>query len=155
MGILSDHRLKITRVLQGWMMAVSVAAVGEPAKAAAATPALPPYALVVFYQARCVHCQRLAPIVQQYAAAHHWPVLAYHLDGESLPEFPESVTPTREEWQYFFPQAVEHPPQVPSVFWVISRQQRVMPVLQGEATAAQFAARMQDLQAEVSDDETP
>ena len=64
---------------------------------------VPKKAFVLFYMSSCPHCRRFDPILKHYAKTHHIPVLAYTLDGQSLPSFPNSVVPNRSEMQKFFP----------------------------------------------------
>lgn len=101
-----------------------------------------PYALVLFYAARCPHCQRFVPIVKDYARQHQMPVLAYTLDGESLPSFPDSILPTAEEVHRFFP---TQSPVVPALFLLEFRHQQLIPVLVGEATKRQLSERLNTL----------
>ena len=48
------------------------------------------HGLFFFYSGQCVYCQQFAPIVKSFAEKYHWDVLAISLDGEVLPEFPQS-----------------------------------------------------------------
>ncbi len=48
------------------------------------------HGLFFFYSSQCVYCQQFAPIVKSFAEKYHWDVLAISLDGEVLPEFPQS-----------------------------------------------------------------
>lgn len=107
------------------------------------TPA-PRDALILFYTSSCPHCQRFVPLVRQYAVNHDLSVLAYTLDGVSLPEFPDSVTPTQAEIRQFF---AKKAPVVPVLFWMDTGSQHILPVLQGEATYSQLTSRMQQLHA--------
>ena len=100
----------------------------------------PHQALVLFYTATCPHCQRFVPILKRYADASHLPVLAFTLDGGTLPDFPDSLTPSVEEVRHFFR---DQSPVVPVVFWIDGAHQTIVPVLQGEATLSQLTQRMQ------------
>lgn len=102
----------------------------------------PPQALVLFYTATCPHCQRFVPILKRYADANHLPVLAFTLDGGTLPDFPDSLTPSVAEVRHFFH---DQSPVVPVVFWIDGAHQTIVPVLQGEATMAQLTQRMQSI----------
>ena len=102
----------------------------------------PQQAFILFYSAQCPHCQRFDPVLKAYAVRHHIPVLAYTLEGGSLPSFPNSVMPTPAELHRFFPNG--HP-VVPTLFLMVFAEQRILPVLQGEASSAQLAHRMQQL----------
>ena len=99
-------------------------------------------AFVLFYMSSCPHCRRFDPILKHYAKTHHIPVLAYTLDGQSLPSFPNSVVPNRSEMQKFFP---KHNPVVPTVFMVDLRRHKIIPLLQGEAREDQLALRIHQL----------
>ena len=101
---------------------------------------VPHEAFVLFYMSSCPHCKRFDPVLKEYAESHHMPVLAYTLDGQSLPSFPRSVTPTQEEVQHFFPNGN---PVVPNLFVIDMSSKRIVPVLQGEATMAQLSSRME------------
>ncbi len=48
------------------------------------------HGLFFFYSGPCVYCRQFAPIVKSFAEKYHWEVLAISLDGEVLPEFPQS-----------------------------------------------------------------
>ncbi len=104
----------------------------------------PKEALILFYMASCPHCQRFDPVLKAYAVKHHIPVLAYTLDGRSLPSFPQSVLPSQAEMNRFFPNG--HP-VVPTLFLMNLDQQKIMPVLQGEAKAYQLDQRLQQIHA--------
>lgn len=48
------------------------------------------HGLFFFYSGNCPYCKQFAPIVKSFAAKYHWEILAISLDGEILPEFPDS-----------------------------------------------------------------
>lgn len=48
------------------------------------------HGLFFFYSGSCGYCRAFAPIVKRFADQYGWPILAISLDGDSLPEFPES-----------------------------------------------------------------
>lgn len=106
----------------------------------------PKEAFVLFYMSRCVHCRRFDPILKQYAMSHHIPVLAYTLDGKSLPSFPNSLHPNPSEMHTFFP---DGKPVVPTLFLMDLSRHSIMPVLKGEAKAYQLAMRMRKIQSQV------
>jgi conjugal transfer pilus assembly protein TraF len=47
--------------------------------------------LFFFYTASCPYCQKFAPILKQFAARHKLAIIPITMDGNVLPEFPESV----------------------------------------------------------------
>lgn len=49
------------------------------------------YGLFFFYRSTCPHCQHFAPVVQMFAAEYGFAVVPVTLDGNALPEFPNSV----------------------------------------------------------------
>lgn len=100
------------------------------------------FALILFYLHSCPHCQRFDPVLRQFSDNHHIPVLAYTLDGESLPDYPESATPTQTEVMKFFP---NQNPVVPTLFLMDETTHRIYPVLQGEATENQLSGRLSQL----------
>lgn len=102
----------------------------------------PQMAFVLFYMASCPHCKRFDPVLKQYSVRHHIPVLAYTLDGRSLPSFPSSVTPSQDEMNQFFPNGNA---VVPTLFLMDLDKQRMIPVLKGEATQRQLSQRMKQL----------
>ena len=104
----------------------------------------PREAFILFYRASCPHCQRFDPVLKAYAVKHHIPVLAYTLDGRSLPSFPQSVLPSQAEMNRFFPNG--HP-VVPTLFLMNLDQHKIMPVLQGEAKTYQLDQRLQQIHA--------
>ena len=99
-------------------------------------------AFVLFYMSSCPHCRRFDPVLEEYARDHHIPVLAYTLDGKTLPSFPESVVPNREELVRFFPS--KHP-SVPALFLMDSERQVILPVAAGEASYEQLDSRVRAL----------
>lgn len=109
----------------------------------AAEPQKQPHvAFVLFYMAKCPHCQRFDPILKQYARSHDMDVLAYTLDGKPLPSFPNSQSPTEHEMRQFFP---EGNPVVPTVFLMNLDQHRIYPLLKGEATFNQLDERVHQI----------
>lgn len=48
------------------------------------------HGLFFFYSGSCPYCKQFAPIVKSFAAKYHWEVLGISLDGNILPEFPDS-----------------------------------------------------------------
>lgn len=75
--------------------------------------------------------------------SHHIPVLAYTLDGQSLPSFPNSALPTKSEMRrFFFPNGN---PVVPTLFMMNLDQKKIFPVLQGEAKPYQLDQRMKQI----------
>ncbi len=104
----------------------------------------PHEAFILFYMASCPHCRRFDPIVKQYASDHHLPVLAFTLDGQSLPSFPKSLLPSQAEMNRFFP---DGNPVVPTLFLMDYDQHKIIPVLKGEATMSQLGERLQQIHA--------
>lgn len=109
----------------------------------------PQEAFVLFYMASCSHCQRFDPILKRYAAQHGIPVLAYTLDGRTLPSFPNSVIPNADEIRHFFPKGN---PVVPTLFLMDLTYHRIIPVLRGEASTAQLNRRLQRIHRMRADD---
>jgi len=102
----------------------------------------PREAFVLFYMAGCIHCRHFDPVLREYAESHHIPVLAYTLDGNSLPSFPGSLTPNKEEMTHFFPNGN---PVVPSLFLMSLNDKKIVPVLQGEASQEQLDSRLRSM----------
>lgn len=46
--------------------------------------------LFFFYHAHCPYCKRFAPILKRFSERYGVPILPVTLDGEKLPEFPET-----------------------------------------------------------------
>lgn len=103
------------------------------------------FAFVLFYMSSCPHCQRFDPILQSFSAQNHVPVLAYTLDGKSLPSFPNSVNPNQSELLKFFP---DKNPVVPTLFLMDEANHKIYPVLQGEATMDQLSMRFSQITSE-------
>ena len=99
-------------------------------------------AFVLFYLSSCIHCKRFEPVLKEYAETHHTPVLAYTLDGRSLPGFPNSATPNQNEMNRFFP---SHNPVAPTLFLMDLDSHTIRPVLKGEASSFQLNSRMSQL----------
>src|SRR3990167_11228890 len=96
------------------------------------------FAFVLFYMQSCPHCQRFDPILKAFSDDHHIAVLAYTLDGKSLPSFPNSFNPTQTELLKFFP---TQNPVVPTLFLMDQQTHHIYPVFQGEASRYQLSQR--------------
>ena len=96
------------------------------------------FAFVLFYMQSCPHCQRFDPILKAFSDDHHIAVLAYTLDGKSLPSFPNSFNPTQTELLKFFP---TQSPVVPTLFLMDQQTHHIYPVFQGEASRYQLSQR--------------
>lgn len=101
------------------------------------------FAFVLFYMGSCPHCQRFDPVLKQFSVNHNIPILAYTLDGNSLPDFKNSFNPTKNEILKFFP---TQSPVVPTLFLMDQSTHRIYPMMQGEATADQLSARFQEVE---------
>lgn len=101
------------------------------------------FAFVLFYMSTCPHCKRFDPILKVFSSENHIPVLAYTLDGNVLPSFPNSFTPTKNEIQKFFP---TENPVVPTLFLMDQKTHRIYPMMRGEATKPQLSQRFEQLQ---------
>lgn len=101
------------------------------------------FAFVLFYMSTCPHCQRFDPILKAFSSENHIPVLAYTLDGNALPSFSNSFTPTKNEIQKFFP---TENPVVPTLFLMDQKTHRIYPMMRGEATGTQLSQRYDQLQ---------
>ena len=96
-------------------------------------------AFVLVYMSTCPHCQRFDPILKRYVIKHRIPVLAYTLNGISLPSFKDSVTPTQAELSKLFP---DGHPVVPTLFVVDKKHHQLIRAITGEASYAQLKQRM-------------
>ena len=96
-------------------------------------------AFVLVYMSTCPHCQRFDPILKQYVVKHKIPVLAYTLNGISLPSFKDSITPTQAEIDKLFP---DGHPVVPTLFVVDKKHRQLIRAITGEASYAQLKQRM-------------
>lgn len=96
-------------------------------------------AFVLVYMSTCPHCQRFDPILKQYVVKHKIPVLAYTLNGISLPSFKDSITPTQAEINKLFP---DGHPVVPTLFVVDKKRHQLIRAIIGEASYAQLRQRM-------------
>lgn len=47
------------------------------------------HALLYIFSSKCPYCQKMAPVIQQYARNNQIPVKAYSVDGYGLPGFSE------------------------------------------------------------------
>lgn len=104
------------------------------------------FAFVFFYMSSCPHCQRFDPILKQFSVTNHISVLAYTLDGNSLPDFSHSFNPTQNELLKFFP---TQSPVVPTLFLMDQAKHRIYPMMQGEATMNQLSERFSELKNEI------
>jgi len=107
------------------------------------------FALILFYLHSCPHCKRFDPVLRQFSEEHKIPVLAYTLDGQSLPSFPNSITPDNSEVLKFFP---TQSPVVPTLFLMDEKTHRIYPVLQGEASEEQLSQRLLQLTSKISEE---
>ncbi len=96
------------------------------------------FAFVLFYMSTCPHCQRFDPILKVFSTSNHIPVLAYTLDGNALPSFPNSFTPTKNEVSKFFSNEA---PVVPTLFLMDQKTHRIYPMMRGEAAQYQLSER--------------
>ena len=101
------------------------------------------FSFVLFYMSTCPHCQRFDPILKTFSTENHIPVLAYTINGNVLPSFPNSFTPTKKEIQKFFPMGN---PVVPTLFLMDQKTHRIYPVMRGEATQDQLSRRFGEIQ---------
>jgi type-F conjugative transfer system pilin assembly thiol-disulfide isomerase TrbB len=99
-------------------------------------------AFVLFYMSSCPHCRRFDPILKRYAISKHIPVLAYTLDNQSLPSFPDSLSPNGQEMSKFFP---DGNPVVPTLFMIDLKMHQIVPVLTGEANSEQLSQRVDEV----------
>lgn len=104
------------------------------------------FAFVLFYMSTCPHCQRFDPILKSFSSENHIPVLAYTLDGNSLPSFPNSFTPTKNEVLKFFP---TQNPVVPTLFLMDEKTHRIYPMMRGESTLDQLSQRFDQIQGSI------
>lgn len=104
------------------------------------------FAFVLFYMSTCPHCQRFDPILKSFSSENHIPVLAYTLDGNSLPSFPNSFTPTKNEVLKFFP---TENPVVPTLFLMDEKTYRIYPMMIGEATQYQLSQRFDQVRSSI------
>lgn len=104
------------------------------------------FAFILFYMSTCQHCQRFDPILKEFSSENHIPVLAYTLDGNSLPSFPNSFTPTKNELLKFFPTGN---PVVPTLFLMDQKTHRIYPMLRGEATQDQLSQRFAQVRSDI------
>src|SRR3990167_9278415 len=108
------------------------------------------FAFVLFYMQSCPHCQRFDPILKAFSDDHRIPVLAYTLDGKSLPSFPNSFNPTQTELLKFFP---TQNPVVPTLFLMDQQTHHIYPVFQGEASRYQLSQRYSLLKNKIESDQ--
>ena len=94
------------------------------------------FAFVLFYMKSCPHCQIFDPILASYSADNDVPVLAYTLDGKTLPSFPNTVYPTKAELLKYFP---SQNPVVPTVFLIDRNLHKIYPMMRGQATRTQLS----------------
>lgn len=104
------------------------------------------FAFVLFYMSTCPHCQRFDPILKEFSSENHIPVLAYTLDGNSLPSFPNSFEPTKNELLKFFP---TENPVVPTLFLMDQKTHRIYPMMRGEATQDQLSQRFGQVRSDI------
>lgn len=101
-----------------------------------------PYAFVLFFSSTCPHCQRFAPILKRWAAAHHFHVYAFTLDGKGLPSYPQPIPAVPTIRQTFFG---PNPIETPSLFLVNVNTNNAMPVSQGEMSEQELNTVMTPL----------
>ncbi|MDP4154962.1 MAG: type-F conjugative transfer system pilin assembly protein TraF [Bacillota bacterium] len=96
------------------------------------------HGLFFFYSGSCPYCKQFAPIVKSFAAKYHWEVLAISLDGNILPEFPDSRRNNGSA-------SVLGVKVVPALLAVEPRSSKVIPLSHGISTHDQIEDRIRVL----------
>lgn len=96
------------------------------------------HGLFFFYSGNCPYCKQFAPIVKAFADKYHWEVLGISLDGEILPEFPNS---RRDNGSH----AALGITSVPALLAVEPKQGKVIPLNSGLNTHDQIEDRIRVL----------
>lgn len=101
------------------------------------------YALVLFYESTCPHCQRFTPIVAAVAAQQNIKLYAFTLNGGTLPAVAKDTAPANPDIvNNFYQNAPSH--EVPAVFLVNVNTMAFLPVSVGEEPEGQFVAQVQE-----------
>ena len=101
------------------------------------------YAFVLFYMGSCPHCQHFDPVLKEEAEMLNIPVYPFTLDGQSLPSFPDSATPTQDILKSFFGE--KSTVTVPTLFLINVNNLHTYPVSQGELTQEELSNRLLQL----------
>lgn len=100
------------------------------------------YALVLFYESTCPHCQRFVPVVADVASKGNIKLYAFTLNGGTLPAVAKDSTPAAGDIiNNFYQGAASH--EVPAVFLVDVNTMAYLPVSVGEEPEGQFVSQVQ------------
>ena len=100
------------------------------------------YQFVLFYRASCPHCRRFDPILKEYAENTGTKVVAFTLDGVSLPSFPNSIPVSRRILEQYFG---NNEILVPTLFLLNKKNLHAYPVSVGELNYYELASRINNL----------
>lgn len=106
------------------------------------TPFNQTHALVFFFSSTCHFCQGFAPVINDWAATHHMPLLAYTTNGETLPGLLDAPPIDATLKNAFFGQT---PVRVPACFVFNVKTHLAYPVASGALTTPELNERMNAL----------
>ncbi len=100
------------------------------------------YAMVLFYESTCPHCQRFTPIVADVAEHEQIKLYAFTMNGGTLPAVAAETAPAQDAIiNNFYQSAPSH--EVPAVFLVNVDTMAFLPVSIGEEPEDQFVMQLQ------------
>ena len=96
------------------------------------------YKFVLFYDSRCPHCRRFAPVVRAVADTYGFTVIPITLNGGILPSFPHSIDNT---WQA----SAYGVNAYPTLFLLSNRRRQAFAVNVGEMPEQALINRLMEL----------
>ena len=101
------------------------------------------YEFVIFYRASCPHCQRFAPILNQFSNQNGFLVESVATDGIISAYYPHGIKMTPELKEAFFGRSSDT--AVPALFLLNRQNGHVYPISQGELSWEELNTRMEEL----------
>lgn len=98
------------------------------------------YALVLFYESTCPHCQRFLPIVADVVNTYGLKIYPFTMNGGTLPSFANNTIPANDTIVNNFFQGAS--PVVPALYLVNVNTMDYMPLSQGEESEATLVQQL-------------
>lgn len=100
------------------------------------------YQFILFYRSSCPYCQRFDPVLKKYSEDNGIKVIAFTLDGISLPSFPNSIPVSRKVIEEYFG---DNEISVPTLFLLNIANLHAYPVSRGALSYYDLVSRMNEL----------
>ena len=93
------------------------------------------FGLFFFYHSQCSYCQAFAPILQDFSLTYNLSLLPVSIDGERLPEFPNSTVDQGQSISFGIK-------QVPALFAVDFKSKKIITISYGLLTQEQLIQQL-------------